>query len=194
MRKLIFFIGPAGAGKTTLAKAWVRRHGGAFLDMDTLLRPAAEAIMTLAGQDPSDRDSPFYKAHCRDLGYRITMDTALEQLTLDQDAIVIGPFTKEQGDPLWLEGELARIGATIHDISVRVIYAYLPSEEDYKERIRVRGSALDVWKLENWQQFRPSLQRSEVTWRIDPSSLLYWDNSEPLSEAREAELAKFILV
>ena len=39
MRKLIFFIGPAGAGKTTLAKAWVRRHGGAFLDMDTFCAP-----------------------------------------------------------------------------------------------------------------------------------------------------------
>jgi cytidylate kinase len=193
MRKLIFFIGPAGAGKTTLARAWVRRHGGAFLDMDTLLRPAAEAIMTLAGQDPSDRDSPFYKQHCRDLGYRITMDAALEQLTLDQDAIVIGPFTKEQGEALWLEGELARIGASIRDVRVKVIYAYLPSEDVYKERIRLRGLELDVWKLDNWEQFRSSLQRREVTWRIEPSSLLYWDNSEPLSDAREAELAAFIL-
>ncbi|OAS24935.1 AAA family ATPase [Paenibacillus oryzisoli] len=193
MRQLIFFIGPAGAGKTTLARAWVRRHGGAFLDMDTLLRPAAEAIMTLAGQDPSDRDSPFYKQHCRDLGYRITMDAALEQLTLNQNAIVIGPFTKEQGDPLWLEGELARIGASIEDVHVKVIYAYLPSEDIYKERIRLRGSLLDIWKLDNWQQFRTSLQRREVIWRMKPSSLLYWDNSEPLSEAREAELAAFIL-
>ncbi|OCT11527.1 hypothetical protein A8709_07635 [Paenibacillus pectinilyticus] len=193
MRKLIFFIGPAGAGKTTLAKAWARRHGGAFLDMDTLLRPAAEAIMTLAGQDPSDRDSPFYKAHCRDLGYRITMDAALEQLSVDQDAIVIGPFTKEQGEPLWLEGELARIGASVHDVSVRVIYVYLPSEEAYQARIRERGSSLDVWKLDNWEQFRPSLQRREVTWRMEASSLLYWDNSEALTDEREAELAKFIL-
>ncbi|MDR6553505.1 AAA family ATPase [Paenibacillus qinlingensis] len=193
MRKLIFFIGPAGAGKTTLAKAWVRRHGGAFLDMDTLLRPAAEAIMTLAGQDPSDRDSPFYKAHCRDLGYRITMDAALEQLSVAQDAVVIGPFTREQGEPLWLEGELARIGATVHDVTVRVIYVYLPSEEAYKERIRVSGSALDVWKLDNWPQFRPALQRREVSWHIAPSSLIYWDNSQPVSEAREAELALFIL-
>jgi hypothetical protein len=149
--------------------------------------------MTLAGQDPSDRDSPFYKQHCRDLGYRITMDAALEQLTLDQDAIVIGPFTKEQGDPLWLEGELARIGASIQNVSVRVIYAYLPSEDVYKERIRLRGAALDVWKLDNWEQFRSSLQRREVTWRMEPASLLYWDNSEPLSEAREAELTAFIL-
>ena len=99
MRKLIFFIGPAGAGKTTLAKAWAHKHGGAFLDMDTLLRPAAEAIMTLAGQDPNDRDSPTYKTYCRDLGYRITMDAALENLELGLDAIVVGPFTKELADP-----------------------------------------------------------------------------------------------
>ncbi|WNR44150.1 AAA family ATPase [Paenibacillus roseipurpureus] len=192
MRKLLFFIGPAGAGKTTLAKTWVRQHGGAFLDMDTLLRPAAEAIMTLAGQDPSDRDSPFYKAHCRDLGYRITMDAALEQLAVNQDAIVIGPFTKEQGDPLWLEAELARIGATVDDVCVRVIYVYLPSEAAYQERIRLRGSALDVWKLDNWDQFRPSLQRREVTWRMPACALLYWDNSEPLTDERWAELERMI--
>lgn len=194
MRKLIFFIGPAAAGKTTLAKAWVRRHGGAFLDMDTLLRPAAEAIMTLAGQDPNDRDSPFYKAHCRDLGYRITMDAALEQLSVDQDAIVIGPFTKEIEDPSWLENELARIGATLQDVSIRVIYVYLTDEEAYRERLQGRGSSLDVWKLDNWQQFRSSLQRREVAWPLDVASLLYWDNSGPMSDdERIAKLEGFIL-
>lgn len=194
MRKLIFFIGPAAAGKTTLAKAWVRRYGRAFLDMDTLLRPAAEAIMTLAGQDPNDRDSPFYKANCRDLGYRITMDTALEQLSVDQDAIVIGPFTKEIEDPRWLEKELARIGATLQDVNIRVIYVYLADEEAYRERLQGRGSSLDVWKLDNWQQFRSSLQRREVAWPLNAASLKNWDNSEPMSDdERMAKLEGFIL-
>ncbi|MGG1554165.1 AAA family ATPase [Paenibacillus ferrarius] len=193
MRKLLFFIGPAGAGKTTLAAAWARRYGGAFLDMDTLLRPAAEAIMTLARQDPTDRDSPFYKKHCRDLGYRITMDAALENLKLGLDALVIGPFTRESEDPLWLERELARIGADTESVQVRVLFVHLPDEAAYYERIRARGLALDAWKLDNWAQFRPSLARRTIKWELDPAHVCYWDNAAPLSEERLAELAAFIL-
>jgi hypothetical protein len=192
MRKLLFFLGPAGAGKTTLSKSWARKHGGAFLDMDTLLRPAAETIMTLVGQDPADRDSPIYKKHCRDLGYRITMDTALENLELGLDAIVVGPFTKELTNPFWLENELSRIGAAVSDICIRAIFVYLPSEEAYQERIRARGSALDMWKLENWNQFSQSLIRNEIKWIVDPSSILYFDNSGPLSSEKLEVLEQFV--
>ncbi|HEX7055765.1 MAG TPA: hypothetical protein VF260_01035, partial [Bacilli bacterium] len=88
MAKLIFVLGPAAAGKTTLARALAAKRKIALFDMDTLLRPAAEAIMTIVGQDPTDRDSPLYKKYCRDLGYRMTMDAALDNIALGCDAIV----------------------------------------------------------------------------------------------------------
>ena len=66
MPKLVFFVGPAGAGKTTLAKAMARCHPAAFLDMDTLLQPAAETIMLISNHDPKDCDSPLYKQYCRE--------------------------------------------------------------------------------------------------------------------------------
>lgn len=190
--KLIFFLGPAGAGKTTLAEAWLRRHGGAYLDMDTLLRPAAEAIMTLAGEDPEDRDSPFYKQRCRDLGYRITMDAALQQLKIGLDAVVVGPFTRETEDADWLANELARIGTTTSEVRVKVILVTLSSEADYYARIQSRASALDAWKLANWEQFRQSLRPRAIAWPLPPASVLAFDNSAPFSEAELAELERFI--
>ncbi|GGI47030.1 ATPase [Paenibacillus marchantiophytorum] len=193
MRKLIFFLGPAGAGKTTLAKAWARKHGGAFLDMDTLLRPAAETVMTLLGLDPDDRDSPTYKKHCRDLGYRITMDAALENLELGLDALVIGPFTREISEPFWLEHELSRIGATLQDVCIKALFVYLPDETSYQERIRARGSALDLWKLDHWQQFSLSLARRDIRWDVEPSSILYFDNAGPWSPEKLERLESFIL-
>jgi predicted kinase len=192
MRKLIFFLGPAGAGKTTIAKALATKRRMSLFDMDTLSRPAAEVIMTLAGLDPNDRDSTVYKKHCRDLGYRVTMDTALENLELGLDVIVIGPFTKEMEDPLWLENELLRIGASLRDVDAKAIYLYLSDESIYRLRIAERGLEIDAWKLENWSIFSQSLTRREIKWNIPASSMLYFDNSEPLTHDKLSLIEQFV--
>lgn len=133
--------------------------------------------MTLQGLDPSDRDSPEYKRLCRDLGYRITMDAALDNVQLGIDTIVVGPFTKEIGTPDWIEQELARIGRSLKDTDVRVAYIYLENEALYHERITARQSPLDEWKLANWDAFRASLVRKEVKWPLQASSVAYINNS-----------------
>lgn len=192
MRKLVFFLGPAGAGKTTLAKALVRRRHAALFDMDTLSRPASEAIMTLSGLDPNDRDSDVYKIRCRDLGYRITMDAALENVDLGVNAFVIGPFTRELEDPVWPEKELLRIGASLNDVDVKAILVSLPCEQHYRDRIRDRGLTLDAWKLENWSEFSRSLAVREIRWKLPASSILSFDNAGPLSEEKLRQVERFI--
>ncbi|QGQ99023.1 hypothetical protein EHS13_31180 [Paenibacillus psychroresistens] len=192
MPKLVFFLGPAGAGKTTLAKLLVKKHRAAFFDMDTLSRPAAETIMTLSGLDPNDRDSPIYKQYCRDLGYRITMDAALENLQLGIDAVVIGPFTKELEDPLWIELELSKQGLSLETVEVKVLFIYLPDDQAYRDRLEERNSALDDWKLENWSSFSPSLIRREIQWKLPPASILYFDNSEMLTQGIPLIIEEFV--
>lgn len=192
MRKLVFFVGGAGAGKTTFAKALARRRGAVMLDMDTLLRPAAVALMTQAGLDPSDRDSTAYKALCRDLGYRITMDAALENIALGTDVLVVGPFTKEMSAPHWIETELALIGATLQDVEVKVIVVSLQDEQHYFNRIKQRGSVLDEWKLTNWNQFSQSLLARELKWHIPARSIHHIDNSQALKNEKISALEWFV--
>ena len=192
MGKMVFVVGAAGAGKTTVAEALAKRSRSAFLDMDTLLRPAAEALMKASGFDPDDRDSPEYKRLCRDLGYRITMNAALENVRLGTDVYIIGPFTKETADPLWLERELAAAGLSLRDVDVKVLYVYLGEESLYRERIEGRHLRTDDWKLLHWDEFSRSLARRQIAWPLPDSSVLYWDNSEPLTEAGLTRLEAFI--
>ena len=191
MRKLIFFLGPAGAGKTTLAKALAKKRHAAFFDMDTLTRPAAEMIMAISGLDPNDRDSPVYKNNCRDLGYRITMDAALENLELGADVFVVGPFTRECENPMWLEREFLRIGASLRDVDVKAAYVFLSEEKFYRQRIHERGSALDAWKIQNWSKFSQSLTPREIKWHLPASSILYFDNSGSLSQEKLLLIERF---
>jgi dephospho-CoA kinase len=192
MNKLVFFLGPAGAGKTTLAKAIASRRKIPFFDMDILLRPAADAIMTLHGLDQADRDSAEYKRLCRDLGYRITMDAALDNIGLDVDAFVVGPFTKEAANPDWISHELARIGRSLHDVEVKVVLVGLANEELYRERIQDRQSPLDEWKFQHWNEFRTSLGNRTVEWPLPAENIALIDNSNPDITATAAAVERFI--
>ncbi|MEK4260217.1 AAA family ATPase [Paenibacillus odorifer] len=194
MNKLVFFLGPAGAGKTTLAKAIASRRKIPFFDMDILLRPAADAIMTLHGLDPADRDSAEYKRLCRDLGYRITMDAALDNIGLDVDAFVVGPFTKEAANPDWISNELVRIGRSLLDVEVKVVLVGLANEELYRERIQDRESPLDEWKFQHWNEFRTSLGNRTVEWPLPAENIALIDNSNPDINATVAAVERFIYV
>lgn len=192
MNKLVFFLGPAGAGKTTLAKAVASHRPASFFDMDILLRPAADVIMSMHGLDPADRDSAEYKRLCRDLGYRITMDAALDNIGLSSDVFVVGPFTKETADPGWISSELSRIGLTLQQVEVKVVLVGLASEELYRERIQGRQSPLDAWKFGHWDEFRSSLGTRTVAWPLPASNVRLVDNSNPDIQATAAAVERFI--
>ncbi|KAA9004230.1 AAA family ATPase [Paenibacillus spiritus] len=188
--KLVFFLGPAGAGKTTLAKALASRRKCAFFDMDVLMRPASDVIMTMLGLDPNDRDSADYKKYCRDLGYRLTMDAALDNVELGVDSFVVGPFTKEAANPGWIAEELAKIGRTTEEVDVYVVLVHLANEELYRSRIEGRHLKLDEWKLRNWEQFRAALNVRSVTWPLPEGRVLKIDNSSPDVNATALELER----
>ncbi|WP_340023431.1 AAA family ATPase [Paenibacillus sp. FSL K6-1096] len=192
MNRLVFFLGPGGAGKTTLAKAVAARRPAAVFDMDILLRPAATAIMTMHGLDPDDRDSAEYKRLCRDLGYRITMDAALDNIGLSSDIYVVGPFTKEAADPEWIGRELARIGRTLEEVEVKVVMVSLADPAVYRQRIEGRHSPLDAWKFAHWEQFSASLGSRTIAWPLPPAQVAQIDNSHPDRSVAIAAVEAFI--
>ncbi len=170
--RLILFAGHAGTGKTTLAKRAIpllaQRSGREFffLDKDTAYGAFSSHIMGLLTGDPADRDSPTYLQHLRDHEYSGLLDIARENLSLGQQVLLVGPFTREiLAGKFFRPAELGLPADTV----CRIAWIDLPSEEA-RRRIAARNDPRDHWKLEHWDSYlqrrveppvHPSLMRME---------------------------------
>lgn len=192
MAKLIFVVGVAGTGKSTVARALTKQFPSIYLDRDTAAGRYTDLFLAHNGLDPDDRDSAFFLKHCRDVEYDLTMDVALENLELGKDIILISPFTKELKDASWITRQLARIGLTLNDVSVKVIVVYLSDMNVQRERIIGRATERDRWKLDNWSEYAKRLKDPEINWPIPSTSILKFDNLFELSEKKVKELVEFV--
>lgn len=180
----IFICGPAGAGKTTLAKYLVpllcQRHTMPFclLDKDTLTAPlSSELMFTLTG-NRLDRDSPVYKGRVRDLDYTCVLETAKENMALGVNAVLPGPWTRElQSGALFRPTSL---GLSSEDKTL-VVWLEL-SEDKRKERIVHRGNPLDEFKLQNWDAYA---RRQALPSSLLPKDVLVLDALLSLDQAAE---------
>lgn len=184
MARLIFFCGHAGAGKTTLAKRALpllhHRTGESFclLDKDTVYGAYSSNVMGILTGDPNDRDSPVFLEKLRDREYEGLFDIARENLAMDTNVILVGPFSRELKNGLLFDHRRLKLPS---DTSIQVIWVSL-SEAIAKERIIRRGNALDAYKLDHWDDYRK--RRFEPDARTYPA-LRFFDNSQPGPEQFE---------
>ncbi|PXW92067.1 putative kinase [Streptohalobacillus salinus] len=193
MQKLVFFVGVAGTGKTTVAIEAIKHTPAAFLDRDTVGGRFVEAFLEKEGLDPDDRDSEYYKKHLRDLEYDTAKDVCIENLKVGQDVFMISPFTSELKNKAWIEGVLSAAGKTKAEVDVKVVVVVLDDIEQQRERIESRGTERDTWKLENWDSYETRVNFvPEINWEIPESSILIFDNSGDLTEKKVKGLVDFI--
>ncbi len=146
MQRAYIVCGSPGAGKTVYGKKLAERTGAALLDIDVATERLVKLALELAGHDPDDRDSPFFKEHFREPVYEQLFDIARDNLR-HIDVVITGPFTRELGNPGWREELTERLGA-----SVEVHYVSCPPERR-RERLRRRGNPRDGAKLREWDQY-----------------------------------------
>ncbi|MFD3259917.1 AAA family ATPase [Paenibacillus lentus] len=193
MQKLVFFVGVAGTGKTTVARKIADRIPAAFLDRDTVGGRFVEKILEMNGLDVNDRDSDFYKKHLRDLEYDTTMDICIENLAAGQNVFMISPFTAELKNKQWIEDVISAAGLTKNEVDVKVIVVTLSDMETQKQRIIDRQTERDTWKLEHWDDFKHRVQFvPEINWDIPKSSVLVFDNSGDLTKEKVDSVYEFV--
>ena len=191
MPRLIVFCGHAGAGKTSIAKRAIpllhHRSGESFclLDKDTVYGAFSSHVMGILTGNPNDRDSPLYLEKLRDHEYNGLMDIARENLSIGTNVVLVAPSSRELKSGAIFDHRQLKLAS---DTAIQVVWVTL-DETSAKERIKIRGNALDDYKLANWDEY--AKRRFEPT-TLDYPQLKIFDNSHFNSQTFEQLLAALI--
>ncbi|WP_066188139.1 AAA family ATPase [Gracilibacillus timonensis] len=193
MQRLVFFVGVAGTGKSTVAEEVAKHVPCAFLDRDTVGGRFVERFLEMNGEDPNDRDSQFYKENLRDLEYNATKDVCMENLRVGQNVFMISPFTTELKSQAWLDGVIAASGKTRAEIDIKVIIVTLQDVEQQRKRIEGRGTVRDTWKLDNWDSYETRVDFiPTINWDIPSKHIHVFENSGEITSDKVERLVDFI--
>jgi predicted kinase len=146
MTRAYIVCGSPGAGKTFYGKTLAERLGAVFLDIDVSTERLVRLALALAGHDPADRDSPFFKDHFRDPIYEQLFDIARDNLRRI-DVVIAGPFTQELKNPQWSDRLAARLGSEVE------IHYVSCAPEIRRRRMVQRGNPRDDAKLRDWDSY-----------------------------------------
>lgn len=142
--------GPAGSGKTTVARLLAERTRAALLDKDTLATGFSEALLVALGSNPDDRESHTYLTCVRPLEYAQLEAAAVDVLSSGVSVVLSAPFGVELRDVTWFNAFRYRMGSL--NASVSVIWVST-SPDVMRDRIARRGCSRDTWKLDNWDSY-----------------------------------------
>ena len=144
-------IGPAGSGKSTVARRLAREHVAAYLDKDAMSARFVEAALVAAGYDPGDRESnAFYREHLLPLEYDSLLDVAGDNLRIGRSVVLDAPFSPYLADPGFITAAAQRFDWPPVDIEVIRVHV---SPATLQHRLRERGLERDRWKLAHWEEY-----------------------------------------
>lgn len=150
--KVYFVIGPAGSGKSSVARVLASVTGAAHLDKDTVCTRLTEALLAAAGTDPDERDgNGYYLSTVRELEYLTLLDLARDNLAVGRSVVLDAPFGAYFSRPGYPAEAAARHGWP-GGVELVVVQVRVDSGVA-RERVRARGLARDASKLADWGGF-----------------------------------------
>lgn len=155
-------VGPAGSGKSTVARELARRASAVYLDKDTLAGPLVEAALAASGNESSDRESSdFYRTRLMPAEYSALFATAGDNLRLGHDVVMDAPFAAYLDSPDFFLRSAAAGGWPGSRLFVLRVLA---PESVIKARLLKRGLARDAVKLGDWDAFWTRWGTTPVAW------------------------------
>ena len=163
MSMIVFVVGPAGSGKSTASKQIAQRLKAAYVDKDTVATGFTEALLTLAGTDPHERDNnAYYQAHVMDLEYDTILKIATDNLRLGIPVVLDAPFGRYLRRDRFILDAAERLGWP-QDARPIVVHVTV-NGETIRQRVAARGLERDAWKLAHWDEFWSTAGAVQCTW------------------------------
>lgn len=160
---VIFLIGAAGSGKSTIGKRIASDYNFCYLDKDTICNQFTGVLLESRGYSPHERDgNAFYNDVVMDLEYRTLLDIADDNLKLGRSVVLDAPFLSYFARSNYVDELREKYGwQNVKPIVLQVTIDFAV----LKERMRERGLDRDKWKFANWDTYVQSVRQKQCLWR-----------------------------
>ncbi|MFZ3555218.1 MULTISPECIES: AAA family ATPase [unclassified Streptomyces] len=156
-------IGPAGSGKSHVARELARRLRAVYLDKDSLAGDLVDAALELVGRRAGGReDDSTYLERLMPAEYMALFATAADNLRLGLPVVLDAPFAAYLADPDFLTASADQ--ASWPAQTPVVVVEVRTSEETVRTRLTERGLPRDRAKLADWPAFWRQLGARECVW------------------------------
>jgi predicted kinase len=175
--RVFVVLGPAGSGKSTIAKLIARRYAAVYLDKDRVSGPFVRLVLGLNGEDPESRESnDFYMQHVMATEYQTVFEVCADNLHLGASVVIDAPFAAYTRQPEFLADSARRAGWPDAEWTVVHVHA---SEDVVRQRVAGRRFARDAWKLDHWDEFWSQFGTVDCSWTGAQHVTVLNDADEP---------------
>jgi len=158
---VVFVIGVAGCGKSTVAMALARQLKAVYLDKDTVATHFTEKLLIQAGRSPSDRESDFYKQNVMPLEYLTLLDVGGQNIRQRMPVVFDAPFGAYFNDAEYVTRTARQ--ADWPEVRAVVVHVTVDKERNRRQLLS-RKLSRDAEKLSHWDEFWASQQRMHCLW------------------------------
>lgn len=153
---LVLVSGPAGSGKSTMARLIARTYRLPCLDYDTLGQPFLTEIQRRYYPDAPCED--FYR-DWRGQSYDTLWGAAMDSLRLGVSVAASAPCKREWGERDFFKRLALRFDTSFQAVSIEL----MPDQGRLRDQLIARREPRDQGKLQNWASYAAGLQ-GEAVW------------------------------
>ncbi|WP_411345977.1 AAA family ATPase [Paenibacillus sp. WLX1005] len=172
---VIFLIGSAGSGKSTIGKYIARTYGCTYLDKDIVCNTFTGALLEANGYSAHDRDGcDYYRDVVMPLEYRALLDIANDNVQLGHSVILDAPFLGYFAEREYVQELVEHYGWDQYDVRTLVLRVKVDFDV-LRKRMQERNLERDQWKFDHWDEFVQGIQQKVCLW--DQVEMIEFDNS-----------------